>query len=61
MESVRIAFLLVSLNNLDIFVCDIGNTHLNAKCREKLFTEAGTEFWDIKGNGNDNSNITIWD
>ena len=35
-ESVRIVFLLASLNDLDIFSYDIGNAYLNAKCREKL-------------------------
>ena len=43
-ESVRIEFLLESLNDLDIFTCDIGNAYLNSKCREKLWTESGTEF-----------------
>ena len=43
-ESVSIAFLLAYLNDLDIFACDIGNAYLNAKCREKLRTESGTEF-----------------
>ena len=36
-ESVMIAFLLASLNYLDIFACDIGNAYLNAKCIEKLW------------------------
>ena len=43
-ESVGIEFLIASLNDLDIFACDIGNVYLNAKCREKLWTEAGTQF-----------------
>ena len=37
-ESASIAFLLSSLNELDIFACDIGNAYLNAKCREKFWT-----------------------
>ena len=48
-ESVRIEFLLASLNELDIFACDIGNAYLNAKFREKLWTESGTEFGNQKG------------
>ena len=48
-ESVRIAFLLESLNDLDIFVCDIGNAYHNEKYREKLLTESGTEFGTEKG------------
>ena len=43
-ESVRISFLLASLNELDIFACDIGNAYLNSKCRDKLWIEAGTQF-----------------
>ena len=43
-DSISIAFLLASLNNLEIFSCEIGNAYLDAKCREKLWTEAGTEF-----------------
>ena len=30
-ESVRIVFILASLNYLEIFACDIGNSYLNAK------------------------------
>ena len=30
-ESVRIAFLLAPLNDLDIFACDIDNAYINAK------------------------------
>ena len=48
-ESVRIEFLLVSLNDLDIFACDIGNAYLNAKCREKFWIESVTEFGTEKG------------
>ena len=43
-EIVRIVFLLASLNDLDIFAFDIGNEYLNDKCKEKLWTESGTEF-----------------
>ena len=34
-DSVRIAFKLESLNDLDIFSCDIGNEKLDYKCRDK--------------------------
>ena len=44
MDIVRIAFLLASLNDLDIFACDTGNAYHNDKCGEKLWTESGTEF-----------------
>ena len=48
-ESVRIAFLIAGLNNLDVLACDIGNVYLNAPCREKVWFEAGTEFGSRKG------------
>ena len=48
-ESVRISFLLESLNNLDILACDIGNACINAKCIEILWTEVGTELGTEKG------------
>ena len=52
-ESVRLALLLASLNNLDIAACGIGNAYLNAECREKLWTMAGPEF------GSDNGSVMI--
>ena len=48
-DSVRIAFMIASLNNLNIHACDIGNAYLNARCREKLWTLAGAEFGSEKG------------
>ena len=42
-ESVRIAFTIAALNDLDIMACDIGNAYLNAPCREKIWFEAGIE------------------
>ena len=35
-ESVRIAFLLAALNDLEILAADIGNAYLQAPCREKF-------------------------
>ena len=32
-----------------MFSCDIGNSYLNLKCREKLWTEAVTQFGTEKG------------
>ena len=48
-ESVRTEFLLASLNDLEIFACNIGNVHLNTKCREKFLAEVGIEFGTEKG------------
>ena len=47
-DSIRIAFLLASLNNLKVLACDIGNAYLNAPCREKIWflggPDVGTEY-----------------
>ena len=48
-ESVRIAFLIVALNDLEVFAADIGNAYLNAPCREKIWTIAGPEFGTDSG------------
>ena len=39
-----IVFILASFNDLDIFVYDIGNAYHNEKYRDKIWTEAVTEF-----------------
>ena len=39
-ESVRIAFMVGELNDLDVLVADIGNAYLNADCREKVYSIA---------------------
>lgn len=43
-ESVRIAFMILALNDLDVFACSVGNACLNANCTEKLWTIAGAKF-----------------
>ena len=48
-DSVRIALTIASLNSLEVSACDIGNAYLNAPCREKLWTVAGSEFGSEKG------------
>ena len=42
-DSVRIAFLVAALNDLDVFACDIGNAYLNASCLENIWFQAGIE------------------
>ena len=39
-----IAFIILSLNDLDFFACNIRNDNHNARCREKLWAIAGKEF-----------------
>ena len=43
-ESVRMAFLLAGLNNLEILSDDIGNAYLNAYTQEKIYYRAGLEW-----------------
>jgi hypothetical protein len=43
-DSVRIAFMLASLNGLSLSATDIGNAYLNAEAREKVYTTAGPKF-----------------
>ena len=44
-ESVRIAFLYASLNDLDILSCDVANAYLCADCKEKVWIKAGKIVW----------------
>lgn len=48
-DSVRLAFLIAALNDLDINSCDIGNAYLNAPCREKIWFVAGLECGEHRG------------
>ena len=48
-DSVKIAFLIAALNDLDLMACDIGNAYLNAPCREKIWFEAGPECGELAG------------
>jgi hypothetical protein len=42
-DSVRLAFLIAGLNDLDVLAGDVTNAYLNAKCREKIWFEGGVE------------------
>ncbi len=48
-ESIRVAFLLAALNDLDLFVANVGNAYLNAPCWEKIWCRAGKEFGSDEG------------
>lgn len=43
-DSVRLAFLIAALNDLDILAADVGNAYLNAPTGEKVYTITGPEF-----------------
>lgn len=48
-DSVRLAFLIATLNELDIMSCNIGDAYLNAPCQEKIWFKAGIECGEDKG------------
>ena len=48
-ESVRIAFLVAALNELDILSGDVQGAYLNAPCREKIYIICGPEFGEYCG------------
>ena len=48
-DSVRIAFLMASLNDLDISPCDISGAYLNVPCGEKVWFEVGNEYGASSG------------
>jgi hypothetical protein len=48
-DLVRIALTIAALNDLDILSCDIQNAYLMAKCHEKIYTKAGSEFGSDAG------------
>jgi hypothetical protein len=49
-DSVRIVFLLVTLNDIDILAAHLGNAYLNAPTKEKVYISAGPEFGpELKG------------
>ena len=48
-ESVRIAFMLAALNDLEVFVADCEGAYLNAKSLENLYTKLGPEFGEYEG------------
>ena len=43
-DSVRIAFTLAALNDLQILAGDVQNAYLNAPTKEKIWFKAGPEF-----------------
>jgi Reverse transcriptase (RNA-dependent DNA polymerase) len=43
-DSVRIAFVYASLNQLDVLCADVQGAYLNAPCKERVYTICGPEF-----------------
>ena len=48
-DSVGIALLMASLNELEVLACDIQNAYLTADCREKIYVIAGPKFGSEDG------------
>jgi hypothetical protein len=48
-DSIRLAFLIAALNDIDIMSCDLENAYLNAPCREKIWFEGGIECGEDQG------------
>jgi hypothetical protein len=48
-DSVRIALMYATLNDIQVVACDFQNAYLTADCREKIYTIAGIEFGSEKG------------
>jgi hypothetical protein len=42
-DSVRLAFLIAGLNDLNVLAGDVTNAYLNASCRERIWFEGGIE------------------
>jgi hypothetical protein len=48
-DSVRIAFLIATLNDLDILEADVSNAYIQSNTKEKVYAQAGSEFGDHQG------------
>ena len=53
-DLVRIMLMIVALNDIDLQVADTENAYLNAPCRKKIWTRAGTE------SGMDEGRYLLW-
>ena len=48
-DSVRVAFMLAALNDIDVFSANIDNVYLNTPCHEKIWTKSGPEYCSQQG------------
>jgi hypothetical protein len=48
-DSVRLAFFIAGLNDLDVLAGDVTNAYLSASCREKIWFEGGVETGEDRG------------
>ena len=47
-ESVRLAFMIAALNDVDVMSCDLENAYLNTMCRKKIWFEVRTKCGEDK-------------
>jgi Reverse transcriptase (RNA-dependent DNA polymerase) len=59
-ESVRIAFLYATLNDLQILGYDVSNAYLNPPCQEKIWVDTGPEFVGDKGKVMGGRRAGVW-
>ena len=60
-DSVKIALLIASLNDLQLLACNIQNAYLTADCQEKIYKMAGSEFGSGRGrNDNGDTESPLW-
>ena len=48
-ETIRVAFVLAAMNNLEVCAADVSTAFLYGKTREKVYVIAGEEFGEHKG------------
>ena len=49
LRNLRLAMLLAELNNLQLWVADVGNAYLQALTKEKLYIVGGPEYEELQG------------
>ena len=48
-DSIRTAFLIAELNDLEVMAADVENAYLHNYTKEKIYTVAGPEFKELQG------------
>ena len=49
LRAIRLVLFLAELNNLESWSTDVGNAHLEATTKERVYIVAGREFGDLEG------------
>ena len=59
-DSIRIALLIVALNDLYILATDVGNAYINADTKEKAYFIAGKKFGERQRTNSCHSKSFVW-